>query len=163
MNPPPNAPLIRVITASETRPLRQRVLRPGQRIEELVYSGDDDPDTRHFGAFVDGLLVGIASIYHREMPEGGDSGDWQLRGMATLPDRRQRGVGARLLEATIAHVAGQGGRRYWCHARTGAEGFYRKCGFTRMSDLYEIAGVGPHVLMSRPVSRPGPPLAPDGA
>src|SRR5262249_61300203 len=35
---------IRRITAAETRPLRQSVLRPHQTLAELVYGGDNPPD-----------------------------------------------------------------------------------------------------------------------
>ena len=57
-------PLIRPISAAETRPMRQSVLRPGKTLEELVYPGDDDPACAHLGAFDEaGRLVGIATVF----------------------------------------------------------------------------------------------------
>ena len=46
-------PTVRPITAPETRPMRQVVLRPGKTLEELVYPGDDDELCAHLGAFDD--------------------------------------------------------------------------------------------------------------
>ncbi|HJV08028.1 MAG TPA: hypothetical protein VJ653_00025, partial [Acidimicrobiales bacterium] len=66
-------PLIRPVTAEEVRPLRHRVLRPGQAFEETVYPGDDAGV--HLGAFAGDELVGIASLY-REDRSGGPAGGW---------------------------------------------------------------------------------------
>lgn len=154
MNATKDTPDVRIISAAQTRPMRQQVLRPGLTLDQLVYPGDDDDETRHFGAFLVDRIVGIASVYRRPMPERGDAADWQLRGMASLPELRGTGVGAAVLLATIDYVAAQGGRRYWCHARTGAKGFYRKHGFITQGGVYDIPGVGPHVLMCREIAPP---------
>src|SRR4051812_35333296 len=98
------------VPAAETRPLRQRVLRPHQRPEDLVLAGDDDPDSGHFAAQdVDGEVIGTASV-RREPPPwapGWAAGEpaWRLRGMATAPEARGIGIGARLLDRVIDHVA----------------------------------------------------------
>ena len=70
------------LSAAQTRPLRQLILRPHQTADELVYPGDDAPDSLHVGILVDQALVGIASIY-REAPSRGVTfaGWWRLRGM----------------------------------------------------------------------------------
>jgi predicted GNAT family N-acyltransferase len=142
-------PLIRPITAEEVRPLRQVVLRPGQAPESCVYPGDDLADTVHFGAVDDaGRVVGIASLY-REDRAGGPAGGWRLRGMATDPSVRGAGHGAAVLDASIDHVAAQGGSELWCNARMPAVGFYRRAGFEVVSDEFEVEGIGPHVVMVR--------------
>lgn len=167
--------MIRLITAAQTRPLRQVVLRPQQTAEELVYPGDDEPRTVHFGAFVDDRLVGIASIYVEAMPgeinpgagpsvrvdsgpiEGPDitppspDTDWRLRGMATLPEVRGTGLGGALLESCIDHVRVNGGTRFWCHARGTAAGFYLRYSFVVEGEEYELPGIGPHYMMSRTI------------
>jgi predicted GNAT family N-acyltransferase len=141
-------PLIRRITAEEVRPLRHRVLRPGQAFEETRYPGDEAGV--HFGAFDgEGRLVGIASLY-REDRAGGPAGGWRLRGMATDPAVRGAGFGAAVLAASIDHVAGEGGTELWCNARLPAVGFYRRAGFDVVSDEFEVDGIGPHVVMVRP-------------
>ncbi|MGI8984402.1 MAG: GNAT family N-acetyltransferase, partial [Acidimicrobiales bacterium] len=62
------------------RPLRHRVLRPGQAFGETAYAGDDT--AVHLGAFAGDGLVGIASLYRQDCA-GGPAGGWRLRGMAT--------------------------------------------------------------------------------
>lgn len=56
---------IRVITASCTQALRQRVLRPD--LTSVPYRGDDLDSTAHFGAFVNDELVGVASAFHEPL------------------------------------------------------------------------------------------------
>ncbi|HEX7880443.1 MAG TPA: GNAT family N-acetyltransferase [Candidatus Eisenbacteria bacterium] len=143
--------MIRAISAAETRPLRQAVLRPHQRVEELVYPGDDDPRTHHLGAFDGGRLVGIASIYVEPMVAMPDAGptDWRLRGMATAPEMRGTGLGGALLEACIEHSRNHGGTRLWCNARVPAAGFYLRYGFVVHGEEFDLPGIGPHYLMSR--------------
>ena len=138
---------LRTIRAEETRPLRQRVLRPGQCLEELDYPGDAAPDTRHLGAYLDGELVGIASVYREPMPGADSQQAWRLRGMATLDPVRRTGVGQSLLEACIAHAAAHGATRLWCNARTPALEFYLALGFQTDGEEFELPEIGPHYRM----------------
>ena len=140
--------LIRAVSAEEIRPLRHRVLRPAQALEETVYPGDDLVDTVHLGAFDGDRLVGIASLY-REDRAGGPPGGWRLRGMATEPDVRGSGFGAALVAASVEHVAAAGGSELWCNARKVAVGFYERAGFDVVSEEFEIPGIGAHVVMAR--------------
>ncbi len=134
--------------AEEIRPLRHRVLRPGQTFEETSYPGDDLPDTVHLGAFDGDRLVGIASLYR----EGRDEPGWRLRGMATDAAVRGAGFGAALLAACIDHVAAAGGGELWCNARMSAVGFYRRAGFEVLSEEFDVPGIGAHVVMAREVA-----------
>lgn len=146
---------VRAVAATETRPLRHLVLRPGQPAESTVYPGDDDPDTRHFAAFLDGHLVGIASLY-REARAGADIvPGWRLRGMATSGEARGKGVGRALLDACLGHVAGEGGGEVWCNARAEALGFYAAAGFDVGGDEFDIPDIGPHRVMRRDVAPSG--------
>lgn len=156
---PPSPITIRPIPASATRPLRHRVLRPHQTPAEMVYEGDDRPDTLHLGAF-EGVSqpgqpaepVGIVSLYRTRGPVDGRVDDWQLRGMAVAPKMRGLGIGGRLIRASIDAVHQRGGRRIWCNARITAEGFYSRLGFATHGEPFEIAGIGTHVVMSIKVS-----------
>ena len=140
--------LIRRITAEEVRPLRHSVLRPGQALEETVYPGDDAGV--HLGAFDGDRLVGIASLYLEDRV-GGRDGGWRLRGMATDAGVRGAGYGAALLAGCVEEVAGAGGTELWCNARMVAVGFYRRAGFEVVSEEFDVPGIGPHVVMTRPV------------
>jgi predicted GNAT family N-acyltransferase len=145
---------VRSITAAETRPLRQEILRPHQRIEDLVYDGDHAPETKHFGAFQERNLVGIASIYcDPPGPTGSAPRDrsrcFRLRGMAVRPELRGTGIGGLLLEACLAHIRKQGGAYFWCNARLTAQRFYENHGFIARGEVFELPGIGPHVFMER--------------
>lgn len=141
--------MIRQVSAEEIRPLRHRILRPGQAYEETAYPGDDLPDTVHLGAFDGDRLVGIASLYR----EGRDAlgPGWRLRGMATDDAVRGTGFGGALLSACIDHVAAAGGGELWCNARMVAVGFYQRAGFEIESDEFDVPGIGAHVVMARTV------------
>ena len=142
--------LIRPVTAEDVRPIRHRVLRPEQPFESTVYPGDNLPGTVHLGAFDGDALVGIASLYRE--PRGGATDGWRLRGMATVPAVRGRGIGAALLDACMEHAATSDGGEVWCNARVVAIGFYLRAGFEVVSEEFEVSGIGPHVVMTRPGS-----------
>ncbi len=145
---------IRTITPAEQRPLRHSILRPHQRPEEIIYSGDDVPDSLHLGAFLNGELVGIASVVREAPPGEVDSGAWRLRGMATTPQVRRQGYGAALVHACASHAEQHGGTLLWCVGRTSALPFYESLGFRATGDEFETPGTGPHYIMRRPLKPP---------
>jgi predicted GNAT family N-acyltransferase len=148
--------LIRAVAAADVRPLRRSVLRPGRAAEDSVYAGDDDPDTVHLAAFDGGRLAAIASLYSEPRPgTGARATAWRLRGMATDPALRGRGLGAAVLAACEAHVAASGGGELWCNARLPVVGFYLAGGFAPVGEEFDIPGIGPHVVMTKQVARPG--------
>jgi ribosomal protein S18 acetylase RimI-like enzyme len=142
---------LRRIPAAETRHLRHVVLRPHQRPEELVYPGDDAPDTFHVGLYVGDEQLGVASLYREPEPGTKDDGAWRLRGMAVLPKCQGMGYGTALLRNCMEHARHQGGTQLWCNARTTASGFYLALGFQVKGSEFELPGIGPHYLMWRPL------------
>ncbi len=141
---------VRAVPAADTRPLRQRVLRPHQRPDEIVLAGDDDPAARHIGAWLDGdgPCVGVGSICPD--PEAPGGAVWRVRGMATDAAARGQGVGRAVLEALLAHGWASGATRIWCTARTTAAGFYLRQGFEVEGEPFELPQIGPHVVMRAP-------------
>jgi len=81
----------------------------------------------------------------------GKPGEWRVRGMATAPEQRGRGIGAAILDALVEHARSQGATRVWCNARTPALRLYERAGFERESGEFEIPGIGPHFVMARRV------------
>ncbi|MCK4873075.1 MAG: GNAT family N-acetyltransferase [Phycisphaerales bacterium] len=143
---------IEIIPAAATRPLRQRLLRPHQRAEELVYVGDDDPDSLHLGARAPtGELVGIVTVSRTPPPNSDNDTAWRMRAMATIEPMRGRGIGRALARASIGYVAARGGRLIWCTARIPAAKFYEQLGFERRGDVFEVKRIGPHCFMERRV------------
>ncbi len=149
---------IRAVSAAETRPLRQRVLRAQQTIDAVAWPHDDDPDALHAAAFAvepPHAMVGTSTI-HREPPRASHptaaadaATAWRLRGMATDPTFRRAGIGAALVDACLAHAAAHGGTLVWCDARIVAATFYTSLGFTTHGEPYELPVTGPHYLMSK--------------
>jgi predicted GNAT family N-acyltransferase len=148
------------VTAQETYPLRQQVLRPHQSIAEVGFPGEDDPATAHFAQRdAGGRIVGIVTVLRQDPPAPPITAEellwWRLRGMATAEDHRGQGVGMALVQAAVAHVAAQQATGLWCNARLSAVGFYRKAGFVTTGEVWEEPGLGPHIRMWRPLPHPG--------
>ena len=86
-----------LVAPEATYPLRQRVLRPHQRVTEVRVPGEDGRDAAHIAAVdANGDVVGTAVLV-REMcpllPERNLA--WRLRGMATDERLRGQGIGGR--------------------------------------------------------------------
>lgn len=135
----------RVVAIEEIIELRREVIIAGTGRESPYFEGDRDGTTRHFGAFEGERAVGCLTFLLNEW-EGREA--WQLRGMATATELRDKGVGQRLLafaEETLRE--GSDARRMWCNARSSAVGFYEKMGWRAVSEEFDIPGVGPHYRM----------------
>jgi predicted GNAT family N-acyltransferase len=138
---------VRAIPAGDTWPLRLAVLRPGRPAESAKFPGDDLASTRHFGAYRDGQLQGIASLYLAAMPEKPNCPAFQLRGMATAADARGLGLGRALVHSCMAFAREHEASLLWCNARVSAVEFYRRFGFEIWGGEFEIPDVGPHFRM----------------
>ncbi|MDQ3020227.1 MAG: GNAT family N-acetyltransferase [Bacteroidota bacterium] len=138
---------IKIIIADETTHLRQLTLRQHQKEEELIYPGDYDDDTLHFGAFVNSELVGIASIYKEKLKDNEEPEAWRLRGMATIETVRGKGYGKDLMNECLEHIKKHHGKILWCNARISAEKFYEKFGMKRKGEIFYPGDLGPHVVM----------------
>jgi len=138
---------IEPITAEDTRPLRHAILRTGRPLAETVFEGDHWPGTRHYGAFIDGRLIAVATLIPEATPAFSSAGAWRIRGMAVDESFRGRGLGAALVRACLDHAKSQRGRLCWCNARVGARDFYLRCAFALQGEEFDVPGLGPHNLM----------------
>ncbi|MEO7995071.1 MAG: GNAT family N-acetyltransferase [bacterium] len=141
------------ITPSECAPLRQRVLRPMQRIEDCVYEHDLAPDAMHFGAFLGNTLIGVGSLTREACPDPADRDGYRLRGMAVYEAYRSTGVGAHLMTAMYEalHAIPFTGT-LWCNARTPAVPFYARHGWETYGEEFMTHPIGPHYRMWRSMS-----------
>jgi GNAT superfamily N-acetyltransferase len=137
------------VPAAVGQALRKAVLRPHEPIEGPMYPLEEDPATAHFAALADGCVLAVGSVMADGHPREPASGDWRVRGMATLPEWRGHGLGARVLDALEAHAREEGAGRLWCNARIGARSFYERAGWLTEGGEYEIPGIGMHLLMSK--------------
>jgi GNAT superfamily N-acetyltransferase len=147
---------IRAITAGETLDLRHPILRPGLSRETAIFPGDDAPTSRHFGAFLEGRLVGVATIHFAPLLDRPDFDPaYQVRGMAVLEEVRGQGAGSALLAACVEEAVRGGGQWLWCNARTPAAGFYAWHDFQIQGGIFDIPTAGPHYRMIRPLPARG--------
>jgi predicted GNAT family N-acyltransferase len=141
---------IRIVDGATTQELRRAVLRPNWPIGSPMH-GDENPDAVHFAATDDGQLIGCCLILPRPYPpRPGEPGAWQLRGMATAPERQGTGVGTAVMEFALDDARRRAGRLMWCDARTTAVPFYRAHGFAAEGEefLHHESGI-PHYRMWR--------------
>ncbi|MEP6668242.1 MAG: GNAT family N-acetyltransferase [Chthoniobacter sp.] len=143
---------VRPITAEETLSLRHAILRAGLPREMAIFPGDEAESSRHFGAFLDGKLVGVATIHFASLLDRPDFDPaYQVRGMATTPEVRGQGAGHALVEACMEAARAAGAHWIWCNARTPAVGFYTQHGFKPTTGVFDIPTAGPHMRMFRPL------------
>jgi len=142
-----------VVSVGVVRALRAELLRPGQAPDELVYDGDDAADTLHAAVFDGGRAIAGASVMREPFPPRPAPGDWRIRGMATQPHARGRGIGWSLLALCIEHAHQARGTVVWCNARVPARGFYERAGLVAVGEVVEIPRIGPHVLMWRSLAQ----------
>lgn len=88
---------MKCIDASETCVLRQKFLHPNQTVTDCKYSSDYEADTFHLGAFLSDEPISIASFskIYLDLPTGIH---YRLRGMATLPNFRNKHAGSSLIQ-----------------------------------------------------------------
>lgn len=151
---------VRHIPATATHALRRQVLRDGRADAEVVFAGDDDATTIHFGAFADhaDAAAAIASLYIAPLKDQSQAGgiatdrQYQFRGMASAPEARGKGFADAVMRAMIDYVRSQhtdgAPCLLWCNARMVAVGFYERFGMRVVSPQFDITGVGPHVVMT---------------
>jgi GNAT superfamily N-acetyltransferase len=138
--------------------LRQAVLGVPGADRPLVMPGDDEPTTVAFAAIdLAGEVLSVVRV-SKEAPPFSTEGicpagtpSYRIRGMATRPEARNRGVGSAVLSAAIDHVGDQGGGLLWCNARIPAVSLYERAGFATRGQAWVDPTYGGHIVMWRQV------------
>ena len=149
--PDVNVVLIRAAAPEEVVDLRLAVLRPGFPRDAAIFPLDHEPTTHHFVAVTKGSrIVGCVTI-SQPRPWQDQADAIQLRAMAVAEDFRGAGVGSKLLARIDEQVLTLPPPRpmMWCNARVSAIGFYERCGWTVVSEVFDSPPAGPHVKMTR--------------
>ncbi len=136
----PASIVYRVAALDEILDLREAVIIRGTGRTSREFPGDHDATTYHFGAFEHGRNVCCATFLRSEWQK---EPAWQLRGMATAPEFRRRGIGAALLafaEDTLRVSSPI--RQLWCNAREVAYHFYHDQGWLDASEDFPTPGIG---------------------
>lgn len=139
--------IFRAALPAEILPLRARVLRAGKPVESAVFAEDGLVSTVHFGAFSNSGCEACLTLFPA-LWKGQPA--WQLRGMAVSDERRGTGAGKTLLEFSLDYIRKKEvASIVWCNARQAAAGFYSRQGWQEDGELFEVAGIGPHIKMWR--------------
>ncbi len=138
---------IQPVSASQVRPLRAVVLRPGFPAEKSIYPQDRLPQVLHAGALLEDELVGVATIFPEAPPWEPALDAWRLRGMAVLAPARGLRIGKQLVHFCLDHIRSQKGRMLWCNARVSALAFYHGLGFETIGEEFLTPESGPHFKM----------------
>lgn len=123
---------IQTIQWMDALPVRHRVLWPNKPPSFCKVEGDET--ATHYGAYVDGELVSVASIYiegHRA----------RLRKFATLPSYQGKGIGTKIISHLLRELKEAGIEYFWCDARTSAVGFYQRFGLEQQGGEFEKSGI----------------------
>jgi SAM-dependent methyltransferase/GNAT superfamily N-acetyltransferase len=136
-----------VVRAAQVRALRGEVLRAGQPADATVFAGDDEPDTLHLAVFDGGGIVGVASVLREAFPPRPSASAWRIRGMASTPQTRGRGIGTALLARCERHAREHAAALLWCTARVRARSLYERGGMTVLGEPFDIPPIGEHYLM----------------
>ncbi|MCI0414550.1 GNAT family N-acetyltransferase [bacterium] len=148
--------IIAAVSAEAVYPLRQSILRPEKAYDFSIYPADNIKSTLHLGAFLNGELTGIASIYLEAPPGGSVPGAWRLRDMGVVEGMRRKGYGSALLKACVDHISANQGSFFWCYARKAAVPFYLNRGFQLDERSFEMPGFGERFFMWRLLSHGQP-------
>ncbi|MCO7226860.1 GNAT family N-acetyltransferase [Pleionea sp. CnH1-48] len=140
------------ITIEQVLPLRQKILRPHQSVEECRYDCDHFEQVCHWGALDHNKVIAIATIFPERHTDIAANNPWRLRGMACDENYQGQGIGGIILERCLEHIRQQDGDLLWCNGRTPAFNFYKRFGFTTFGDEFTIEGIGPHYIMMKPLS-----------
>jgi len=139
---------VRRILPEETWAIRAQVLWPEKQPDESCsLPVDRDAGVLHFGVVHRANVVGIGTFMPRQHEDLDASIGYRLRAMATHPDHRGRGVGARLIRHAegVLRDAGEGG--IWADARKVALGFYAGLGWEVSGPFYTVPKRGLHRLV----------------
>lgn len=146
--------IVKQINANDTRDIRHKVLRQGHPVESCTFSGDEDEQSFHLGAFENGKLISVASFYFERNDLFDEPNQYRLRGMATLKEHQRKGYSSELLKMAFPIIKQNFCTMLWCNARTQAVGFYQKVGFEKFGEEFDIVNVGPHFLMFKKLETP---------
>ena len=128
---------IKEIEASETWPLRHKVMWPNKPLDFVVLPNDEEG--LHFGLFEKEMLVSVISLFI-------ESQDGQFRKFATDNYYQGKGFGTKLLNHLISEAKKRNIKNLRCNARMTAIEFYQRFGMNVASDIIRKNGKD-YVLM----------------
>jgi len=114
--------------------IRRLVFIEEQHVPEEIEMDEDDAHAFHALALDGSTPVGCGRMVVHD-------GYVKIGRMAVLRERREKGIGRRILTFLMEQARRQGFRRAVLHAQLTAEGFYLKNGYIPDGDVFEEAGI----------------------
>ena len=148
-------PSVGQVPAEVTRPLRRRLLRPNNTLDDLRAADGDNPAAGYYAAIgPDARVLAVASA-RPEAPTWPHNAahPWRVRGVVTADNYRGRGLGTAVMHAVLNHIRSNGGDLVWLNGRTPARSFYKHLGFEQIGDDWDDPESGPHMTMAMTLGR----------
>ena len=123
---------IEQISHLTTYALRHAVLWPNQPINFVKVPNDEDG--LHYGAFQDGKLVSVISLFM-------DGQTARFRKFASAQTYQNQGIGTKLLRHTITEAKRLKATSIWCDARTNALELYQRLGMIPQGETFQKEGI----------------------
>ena len=139
---------IRQISGKETWSVRHPVLRQGRPLEDCHFEGDEDQDTIHLGLYHLDHPVGVVSLLKKDHNYFSGT-QYQLRGMAVLPEFQNKGLGELLVDEGEKLLNAKRVYTIWLNAREVAVSFYTNLDYEIMGKPFEVEPIGTHYLMHK--------------
>ena len=136
-----------LVPASKLYALRNLVLRPGKPLHTTFYDKDHCINTFHMAISIESKVKCIATFYPEKIEGVYSRKAYRLRGMATHPNFRRKGLGMDLMRSALTYLLDQQADLIWCKARLAAIPFYSSLGFQIIGEQYNIEDIGPHYTM----------------
>ena len=112
--------------------IRRKVFIEEQAVPESMEWDEHDADSHHVLVYnTDDQAIACARLKK----------DGQIGRIAVLPDYRQHGIGAAILNHIIQHASEHGNGILFLHAQSHAVEFYERFGFRIQGDEFEEAGI----------------------
>ncbi|MBA5792326.1 GNAT family N-acetyltransferase [Flavobacterium sp. xlx-214] len=135
------------IKIEEVIQIRHTVLRKDLPIETCHFEGDLDEGTKHFGAFLNNELVGVATMMLKKTDTFKVHPVYRLTGLSVLENHQKHHIGSRLLHFAEENISRKGSVMIWCFARTTAISFYKRNGYQLNVQEVILPKIGSHRIM----------------
>lgn len=137
------AALIKEITATETWPIRHKVMWPNKPVDYIKLA--EDAKGQHFALCVDEKIVSVVSIFVNGQ-------NAQFRKFATITEKQGNGYGTQLLKFVFKKLEDSNITVIWCNARKDKIGVYHRFGMLPTSQEFTKGGIN-YVVMKKLIKK----------
>ena len=126
----------------DTQEVRRQVFTEEQGINREADIDGLDQNSDHIIVYDNNTPVGTARIRYKNRVQA------KLERIAVLKSHRGRGIGKRIIEASLGLAKTKGALEATLDSQQSAAGFYEKLGFRQVGEPFEEVGI-PHIAMTK--------------